>query len=694
MKKFIFLAGIIIAGFACNNENSSISTGSLLNEMVDLTRLTRYEGPEYKTVQFSSYDRRSKTPGNPDWFANHDGFGGEPIPGFEAVVEDPDSSGTGVYLICDVQQPGAIVRLWTARISGNIRLYIDDVSKPVYEGGADAFFRRTIDVLSDNKMSDDSLAGYRQFDAVYFPLVFARRCRMEWIGNLKETHFYHVGIRLYEQGTKIKSFIPDDFITYRNVIQNTSSILKGERFPDCKNAEIQEMKGVKVPSGSKARIIQLKGSSIIRELRIKAEAADYETVLRKCVLNIIFDDKINEGVHTPLGDFFAASPGINPYRSLPMEMDEDSFLICRFEMPFKKNALIEIENFSNQDIEISGRVVRSDYKWKKATSMYFNANWQMDYGITAHDIGVSPEKITDIEYFDFKGKGRIVGAAAFIYNPSQAITSWGNWWGEGDEKISVDRDTFPSFFGTGSEDYFNYSWSSSRLFSYAYCGQPRNDGPGNRGYVTNFRWHILDDIPFSEQASFSMELGHHGEVPGFCYGRIIYYYALPDGQNLNSLFSREELRDIYYDEWSPIAYKGSAGNKFYQAEELVKMKPGLEMKSGNFYAESGILEWKPSSKGDKLVFNLSSERADHKTRIGITMLNGPECGSFTVFVNGEMKKFDGKDIVDFYQPYLETLGNHFTDPVILKKGQNSITLVCEDQDTLNAAGIDFIWIHE
>ena len=32
------------------------------------------------------------------------------------------------------------------------------------------------------------------------------------------------------------------------------------------------------------------------------------------------------------------------------------------------------------------------------------------------------------------------------------------WWGEGDEKVFVDGEKFPSHFGTGTEDYYGYAW--------------------------------------------------------------------------------------------------------------------------------------------------------------------------------------------------------------------------------------------
>ena len=70
-----------------------ITTGTLLDEMVDMVGLAGFPDPAYKTVQFSSYDRRSSVPGGPSWFANSDGFGREPQPNFEAVLVEPNEQG-------------------------------------------------------------------------------------------------------------------------------------------------------------------------------------------------------------------------------------------------------------------------------------------------------------------------------------------------------------------------------------------------------------------------------------------------------------------------------------------------------------------------------------------------------------------------------------------------------------------------
>ena len=142
--------------------------------------------------------------------------------------------------------------------------------------------------------------------------------------------------------------------------------------------------------------------------------------------------------------------------------------------------------------------------------MYFRARWRV-----GHDLLSSYEQPSDIPYLMTSGKGVCVGAAAHLMNPSDVPSVYGNWWGEGDEKIFVDDNPYPVFLGTGSEDYFNYAWSSPDLFDYAYCGQPRDDGPGTKGFVTNYRWHIIDNIPFENQFAFYMELLSHEPVPGF-----------------------------------------------------------------------------------------------------------------------------------------------------------------------------------
>ena len=107
----------------------------------------------------------------------------------------------------------------------------------------------------------------------------------------------------------------------------------------------------------------------------------------------------------------------------------------------------------------------------------------------------------DMNLVNFFGEGRYVGTVMHVQNPTQA------WWGEGDEKVWVDGERFPSWIGTGTEDYFGYAWSNPEVFSRPYHGQARADGPGCGGQIGNVRWHVMDDIPFKKKFGLTSSSG-------------------------------------------------------------------------------------------------------------------------------------------------------------------------------------------
>jgi len=686
------LAGFIFFSLSsCGRKSDIVTQGSLFDEMISLSRLSSARGTNYRAVQFSSYDRRSVSPCDSTWFANEDCFGGEPIPGFEKVLIAPDSSGRGTYLICDVSGPGVIQRFWTAGISGTVRVFLDSPDELLYEGSAEDFFRKPAETLTgDNDLAKHTHSFY-QFDASYFPVPFSKRFRMEWTGNTSDIHFYHVGLRLYNKGQNVESFSRENFIKYRSAMIRTDSLLRN---PDNRPAgkrysSVNET--ITLESGEKALLMNLEGPSVITRFKVKINAVNPENALRQAVLRIWFDETENAQVNSPLGDFFAAAPGINPYESLPFSVLTDSTMMCRFEMPFRENAKIAVENYSSGKIEINAEAIVAPFRWKEGESMHFHAGWSMDHGLTTSELD---SRASDIPYLIAGGRGRIAGAAALIHNPSSVPTSWGNWWGEGDEKIFIDRDTFPSFFGTGSEDYFNYSWSSSEIFSYPYCGQPRNDGPGNRGYVSNYRWHIADDIPFGEKVKFYMELKHHGRVEGFSYGRIIHFYLLPGDNNLPAMFSENDLKEIRYDPWLPEAFKGSAGWSFVQAEELVSGTEDICIEKDNFWAGSGVLKWKPAHHQDILKLNIHSSGEVRETRIGLTLTHDPQSGRLVFRLNGKPVRFSGSDTLDISTRSGRLLENHFSSPLSLRKGLNELEISMPGADGGKIAKIDFVWLRE
>ena len=103
MKRFTAALLLTILALPAATLAADVTTATLLDEMTRLELLARLPDPAYRTVQYSSYDRRSTSPDAPHWYGNSDGFGGEPSPNFAEVLREPDSSGVGLYLIADVE---------------------------------------------------------------------------------------------------------------------------------------------------------------------------------------------------------------------------------------------------------------------------------------------------------------------------------------------------------------------------------------------------------------------------------------------------------------------------------------------------------------------------------------------------------------------------------------------------------------
>ncbi len=655
--------------------------------------LASFPDPAYRTVQFSSYDHRSRLPGGPDWFANADGFGGEPIPNFEKILRAPDANGVGEYLVCDVTGPGAIVRLWTAAISGTVRMYLDGSQTATYEGSADDFFRRPYDRFEQMKDVDGDRfrRTVYQRDASYAPIPFARGLRVVWTGNVKEIHFYHLQVRLYEAGASVTSFQPDDIHTYGERIDRvTLALAEPSTNFFTMSSPRTEAVDVNLAPGEKRTVARFDGPLAIQRLNLQVRAGDIDKALRQTVLSIRFDGYPWGQVQSPVGDFFGAAPGVNPYQSLPFTVRPNGEMECRFVMPFERSCRIELHNGGDQTVGVKSTVVSMPYVWTDRT-MHFRARWRVDHNLTA-----SNREVQDLPFLLASGKGVYVGTGVYLMNPAAVPTPYGNWWGEGDEKVFVDEDRVPSIFGTGSEDYFNYSWSSPDIFVYPYCGQPRNDGPGNRGFVTNYRWHVLDAIPFQSNIRFYMELFSHERTPGMSYARIAYHYARPGVTDDHEVIMPDDLvLPLLPANWQPAARMGAANSMFFAAEDIAADSENTRLVEGRLWAGGKLLVWTPTKAGDHKSFRIPGNLTG-KQQIQVALALMEQSGTIAFLLDDRPIPLDGgAEAIDLQCPHRTLLRSIALTPGELQAGDHTLTLEWKGAPagvTNPQVGIDFIWV--
>ena len=670
-----------------------ITTGTLLEAMTDLGRLAQWPEPAYRTIQFSSYDRRSTTSEAPGWFSNADGFGREPVPGFLKVLREPRDGQPGLYLVAEANGPGAIVRGWSAGMGGMLRVYLDpadevsarDKTTPVWEGAAyDFLARRSVQYCKSAGLGLDAGDAFAQQDADYLPIPFARGLRVTWEGKLDELHFYHLQIRLYPKGTRVRTFQPKQDVTefepqIRAAVAGLTKPTNGQ------TGEPTQLAAVVATGTNWTWSSEGQGPGVVRELRLRLHAEAPEAALRGCLLRISFDGSQRPQVEAPVGDFFASGPGVNPFSSLPLDVEPDGTMICRFVMPFEQSVKLELVNFTPAQVRLEGSVLLAPWPWDDR-SLYFHAKWRADHDLLA---GVSP---IDLPYTVAIGRGVFAGCAVMVMNPSGVPTAGGNWWGEGDEKFLVDGELTPSTFGTGSEDYFNYAWSRPALFDHPYCGQPLDSGPDTAGYVSNHRFQVLDAIPFERSLAALMELWAHRRTPGLIYARIAYVYARPGMVDDHRGLMPSDLRIPLLPKREPVAAGGATGAKIHLAGQL---RP--EASSGSvttvpfpLATQLQVVQWR-AEKGGLLKLRLPIE-PDGRCAIHLVAVHQPGGAVVRARVAGQgLSLGDGAETVALRSAHVPRVLNVNFKPVELKAGTPELILECVEPGLV---GLDYVWVKQ
>ena len=145
--------------------------------------------------------------------------------------------------------------------------------------------------------------------------------------------------------------------------------------------------------------------------------------------------------------------------------------------------------------------------------MHFHTAWH-------YEAGLKTPPPSDWNFVKLAGRGVYVGDTLALFNPIAT------WYGEGDEKIWVDGESFPSHVGTGTEDYYGYSYAPSRCTTHRSAANRGIDQPMTQGHNTSTRTRNLDGIPFRRSFQFDMEL-ISWKPTTLTYAATTYWYAFP-----------------------------------------------------------------------------------------------------------------------------------------------------------------------
>ena len=646
----------IVASRSLAADSTTITTANLIEEMTDLAGMAEFPKPAYTCKQFSSYDRKSKSPANPtqeDWFANADH-------GQYLRVENRASRQE--YVMMDAPGPGAVVRIWSANPEGTIRIYLDGSETPVIEtpmtdllGGKFAGLPRPI--------SGEYSRGWN----LYFPIPYAKSCK---ITSDKGKFYYHVNYRTYEPGTRVETFGRAQLQSLAGRIEKLRERLDKPRGGSGGySSQVQDFETLLVAGDTFSQ--EFYGPMAFTRAIVRVTAKNREAALRGVIVRVKFDG--HTCIEAPIGDFFGSGPGHNVYAALPLGMTPEGEMYCHWLMPFKNSATVELLNYTSEDVRIEGELAMKDYTWTES-SMHFHAKWRVQW-----DVPTRP--MIDWNYLTAKGRGVFAGVSFTIDNPVK------DWWGEGDEKIYVDGETFPSHFGTGTEDYFGYAWCWPGLFTHAYHAQPRCDGPGNYGRTSVNRFHIIDRIPFTTDFKFDMELWHWHADCRVNMGIVAYWYARPGASDA---FQPIHSKDAVV---RPIpAYTPPRVTDAIEGEtmRILKVTGQATPQDWSGLSNEKHLWWHAGMKpGDTLTVAFPASKTG-KYRVFGNFVQARDYGIHQLAINGKRTG----DPIDFYKTEVRPTKEILLGEFELKAGDNefSVTVVGANQKAEKAYmfGLDYL----
>lgn len=289
-------------------------------------------------------------------------------------------------------------------------------------------------------------------------------------------------------------------------------------------------KEVDIAPGETLQLCRIEGAGRVVRFWITLPVLGRGDVLKAAVLRMYWDGEESPSVEVPLGDFFGAAFG-KPGRVVSERLVvAGGAYVSRFEMPFNSEALIEIQNDSNQPLQ----------------NLFFQVGYYLEAPRAA------PEPTLHAQFrreaptrqgrpftvLSARGSGWLAGLRVDIQNrewwlkpPLHEIAlprGFGLGILEGWETVTIDGEEEASLTGTGMEDYF----SGGFYFKGAPFCTPTH-GCTERsflvGRVSAYRFHVDDPIYFEKSLELTFDHGLNNSMAADCCSVAYWYQHEPHG---------------------------------------------------------------------------------------------------------------------------------------------------------------------
>jgi hypothetical protein len=655
------LGALISGGAACASHAKTVSVVGLLSEMTDFETLARRPSPFFLEAAATSASRESRKGGDA-WFDNGDAG---------QYVRTETNGGRTEHVLADLRGPGAVSRFWSANPDRTnlVRFYFDGEPAPRLERPLAGLFQG--EAPFGPEFSYVSGTGGN----LYFPLPYARSLKItvEEAGTPLRL-YYEIGYRVYERGTRVETFDPRSAEGWEEARLRTAEALSHPAAAPRPNGARWMSQTLTVPPGETRSLPEIDGAGAVYEWSARVlgtrespawdDPGRAHNAYRFLLLDVRFDGE--RSILCPLGDFFGSGPGINPYENLFSTVDGKGLMTSRLLMPFARSMVMSLENAGTIPYTVEVRLLVGrraftgrDYHLRAQWGSFNRESWPP----------------FDANFLTATGEGKVVGTVYEIANPVLV------WWGEGDQKIRVDGEAFPSTFGTGTEDDYGFAYGYNGPFTRPYHAQTRVDGPWSGGHISLNRWYVLDALPFESSLRFDQEMWHWMPCRP-TWSHVVYWYASPgttgpariDRRRLAPVDLGARERMVEPMEGEGLKHEETGGGA---SRERLANCSGAEH-----------LVWSGARPGDWLTVHFAAPAAGRYS-VALNLCQSPDYGRQKLFVNGRA----AAGIVDGYNS-----GLYWLHPAIgvfdLRRGDNTLVVVALRANPSarpgNKFGLDYI----
>lgn len=544
-------------------EAQTVTFQTLLQELADRDSFAIHPNGAYTQHDATSHDPRNALGQSP----LQKPHGGMNVDFGNYIRSENNGNGVTEHVVMeDTSGPGVLTRWWATAINNtaannNYRIYLDgnliltDTMNSLL-GANNNGFGNSLNFFTPERGGD-----------FYAPLPYSSSIKITWDGPL--THagqvniaepgasfstsnatWYCINYRRLAPGTSVTTFTNADKTTYAADLAATNTALAS---PTTVSGDVSSnhVDNGNLLANGQSLSHSIAGTGAIRRLMVNVSGSDQVAALKDTYIELIFDGFRTARV--PVGHFFAngeSENSGNPYNDY-----EDYFrkvnettgdLTCYWVMPFQTTAEIRIVNESGQDVTVNLEIDSGSWTWD-GNSMHFYSDFLIEDGIQTYAKSsrgtYDAHADADWRMLTVRGKGVLVGDTLSILNTSYAGGGSNNWWGEGDEKLYIDyidgsgngAAATPNHIGTGTEDYYGYSFGSPSEYGSPFVGQPfargNGDQAGSGGLTVNSRVRGLDAVPFNESFKFDMEIWKWR--PGnLDYDAVVHWYGIPGAKSL------------------------------------------------------------------------------------------------------------------------------------------------------------------